>query len=569
MARLILSFGRVKVVRLVVIAVVLTITLIALLHSRHRSSKPSIYDYTEGRYTTPWRDWTNKNNATTGRSTEVNFLDHLIKKHSLTNDVTWSARVVKAHGAGANAGRPSVTDVVDKFMPKDFANARITDHDLKLPVDRTSPLKLPVAGSGKRTDVDASALLFGVSTTYSRLIYLDNTLMKEWERWLTDGNGNSNGASLLVSLQKSNRKEGDWVEERLRTAGVDAIVVLSEGAGETAYVDLVQKLKDHRVYLSVKEVGGDGKKTAKNYLALVDDDVFFPAMGKLVSRLAKFNPEEQHYIGAPCERSDWIIEGDSKKTLTYGGGAVFLTPPMVDRLTQLPCLTNPGAARTDVTGEQWDMFLYECITSHTELDLHVLPSFYNPEAEEAYGEGDRRLLNEGYASGVQPLTLHHYRNLHRFEAAKGHAVVNACGEDCFLQRFMFKDNWVLVNGYSLSHYPDGVDAQALRKEPRKLDDEVDASQQQQKVVGRRVVVVDGGPSEEEEVKVIAWAGRKRTWRLLDSRVGEGGEVWQVYVKRRQGGNWFGEGFDGPRGDNVHAEEERTDRDSVVLLIWQP
>jgi hypothetical protein len=567
-----MSYGRVKVVRLAVVALLLTTTLLALLRSRRQSSRqPSIYDYTEGR-TSPWRDWKNKDNAT--RSAEVNFLDHLVKKHGLTGEVTWSARVVHAKyggggGGGAGGGqgrRASMTEVAGKFMPKDFADVRVQDERPRLEVDRTA-LKLPVAGGAKGDEVDASGLLFGISTTYSRLVYLDYSLMRDWERWLTDGAGKSNGASLLLTLQKSDKKEANWAQEKLRSMGIDATVLLSDGTGESAYVDLVHKLKSRSASLTE---GGTGK----SYIALVDDDIFFSSLGKLVQKLSKFDPKEEHYIGAPSERSDWVVEQD--KTVTYGGGAVFLTAPMLEQVTQLPCLTKPSKrdaveSESHQTGEQWDLLLYECITTHTSVDLHVLPSFYNPEEEQLYREHDRRILvAEGYASGAQPLTLHHYKNLHRFEAGKGHLVTSVCGEACFLQRFRFRDDWILVNGYTLSHYPDGVDTIPLKKEPKKqkqLEDEDD-----QKVVLGRRIVVDGGAddrSDTDDVKVIAWAGRKRTWRLLDARVGERGEIWQAYVKRRGGGNWFGEIDERPVGDAVHAEEETTDRDSVVLLIWQP
>ncbi|KAJ9161867.1 Glycosyltransferase family 31 protein [Coniochaeta hoffmannii] len=568
MRRLIVSYGRVKVLRLAVVALVLTTALLTLLHHRSRARQPSIYDYTEGR-TSPWRDWKNKANATTSttRSAEADFLDHLVKKHGLTAEVTWSARVVQAKYGGS--GRQSMTEVAGKFMPKEFASVRVQDERLKLAVDR-SALKLPVASGVRVDEVDASALLFGISTTYSRLTYLDNSLMRDWVRWLTDGNGKSNGASLLLTLQKSSDQEVIWVSDKLRSMGVDATVVPSDGAGESAYVDLVHKVKRHK----------EGN-TRKSYVALVDDDIFFPSMGKLVQKLSKFDPAKEHYIGAPSERSDWVIEYD--KTLTYGGGAVFLTGPMLAQLTQLPCLAEPAERREagatpdssprqqkTTGGEQWDLLLYECITSHTAVDLHVLPSFYNPEEEQLYSDHDRRVLvAEGYASGAQPLTLHHYRNLHRFEAGKGHAVASACGEACFLQRFRFRDDWILVNGYTLSHYPDGVDTVTLKKGPKKhkFQDEDD-----QKVVFGRRIVVDGETGQKSDadgVKVVAWAGRKRTWRLLDARAGEGGEIWQAYVKRRGGGNSFGEIDERPKGDAVHAEEETTDKDSVVLLIWKP
>lgn len=567
--RLVVSYGQVRALRVVVVAVVICVTLVTTLrlHSRaHQNDRPSIYDYTEGR-TSPWRDWRNKNNGTHASSPEGKFLKQLIQRHDLTNEVTWSARVVQAKYAGRGQ-RPSVTEVKDRFLERDFVSARVQDADLRLALEEEDKLKLPVAGA-KGKAVDASKLLFGVSTTYSRLAYANHELIRDWESWLTDGNGKSNGAHLLLTLHKSTlQDEMDEVTETLQSYGIDATVLLSKGGDDSAsrYIDLLQELKSHSTTLA-----------GKTFVGLVDDDVFFPSMGRLVQKLSKFNADKEYYIGAPSERSDWAI--DNNKTVTYGGGAVFLSLPMIDQLAQSKCLTKSKRTADDEEapqthsqdfhiGAQWDLQLYECITKHTSVDLHVLPSFFNPEDGELYSE-DGTPIDEGYASGAQPLTLHQYRNVHRFDAGKGYLVARACGEDCFLQRFRFKDDWVLVNGYTLSHYPDGVDAVPLKKKKKgtkKPSPEDDDEENQKVVVGKRLVV-DKDDQSGNDAKAIAWAGRKRTWRLLDARVGDAGEIWQAYVKRKDGGNSF-EDARAP-GDRVHAEEERTDKDSIVVLIWQP
>lgn len=578
--RLLVSYGHARALRVVVVALLICTTLVTIVklhHSRH-PRQPSIYEYTEGR-TSEWRDWRNKKNHTAAaRPAEVKFLDYLIQKHGLTSEVTWSAKLMRPKYGGGH-GRPSMTEIGAKFMWRKIFNARIQDAYLHLLVDKPA-LRLPVAGRGvvKGNQLDASPLLFGISTTYSRLIYLDGVLIKDWVRWLTDGNGHSNGASLLLTLQKSNQDEVDRIAKSLRSHGVDATVLLSDESGDSAsrYLDLVNKLQSRAAEFAEK-----GWDHAKRYIALVDDDVFFPSMGRLVQRLSQFDPDEEYYVGAPSERSDWVTDGG--KSITYGGGAVFLTTPMVNKLMQLPCLKSDpnqdGDASTKYdgypTGAQWDFVLYECITRHSTVDLHVLPSFYNPEVEELYEDSDRRALSaEGYASGAQPLALHHYRNEHRFEAGKGHLVTSICGEDCFLQRFRFRDDWILVNGYSIMQYPDGVEAVPVKKskeqkQPSPSDEEDDMDQKT--VVGRRLVV--DSPADDNYlgggVKVIAWRGPKRTWRLLDAKVGDGGEVWQAYVKRRGGGNSFGEFDDRQPGDIIHSEEEKSDKDSVIVLIWEP
>lgn len=567
--RLVVSYGQVRALRVVLVAVVICVTLVTTLRLHNRAPEPSIYDYTEGR-TAPWRDWRHGDNETHANSPEGRFLKQLIQKHDLTNEVTWSARVVQAKfGAGRmKSKRPSMTEVATRLLERDFVNTRVADADLRLGLEDGEKLKLPVAGA-KGAAVDASTLLFGVSTTYERLAYADHELIRDWQSWLTDGNGKSNGASLLLTLHKTTTKdELEEVEETLRSFGIDATVQLSKGGDDSTsrYIDLLQELKSHSATLK-----------GKTFIGLVDDDVFFPSIGKLIQKLSKFHPDKQYYIGAPSERSDWAV--DTNKTITYGGGAVFLTLPMVEQLVKSPCITSDTASplTTDLktrvssprtqefhTGVQWDIQLYECITKHTSTDLHVLPSFFNPEKGELYSAADGTgPIDEGYASGTQPLTLHQYRNVHRFEAGKGHLVTRICGEDCFLQRFLFKDDWVLVNGYTLSHYPDGVDTVSLKH--KKTSAQAEGDDGQKVVLGKRLVV-DSDQSDEDP-KAIAWAGRKRTWRLLDARVDESGEIWQAYVKRKDGGNQFEDSR--IPGDRIHAEEERTDKDSIVVLIWKP
>jgi len=558
----VLPYGQVRTIQLCAVFGLITL-LLFVTRLCTRQPPHSIYDFTEGR-TNPWHEW--NDTAPAPSSEEVAYLRYLQEAYGLTNDVPWFARRIQSsHRAGK---RLSMTELSSKFMPHDFARVRVDDENLKLKVDASS-LKLPFHVSAKPDQIDASGLLIGISTTYSRLSYSNFSLAGDWARWLTDGRGRSNGASLFLDLHRANKEEKTRTARILREAGIDATVLTSDSAADATarYGDLIRYLKSHNEELMSEAGGGSGG--GKKFFALLDDNVFIASMDKLVTKLSSFGSKKEYYIGAPSEKqSDWVV--DENVTMTYGGGAVFFTPPMADRLARLPCLRQ-AAATEAVAAQQWDERIYRCVTENTRSTFYVLPSFYSPQDEALYGA--RSVANQGYGGGIQPITLHHYRNLHRFGAADGHRVTSVCGEECFLQRFHFRDNWVLVNGYTLSHYPDGVSAIPVRKNAKMVsqfrgDAAAAAAANKRTELGGNIVIDNA--DRPADMKLIAWAGPKRTWRLLHSKTTPSGEVWQAYVKRRGAAVSYGD-IDDDRmpGDPIHTDEGPSNEDSVIVLIWQP
>ncbi|KAF7535548.1 hypothetical protein G7054_g5291 [Neopestalotiopsis clavispora] len=407
-------------------------------------------------------------------------------------------------------------------------------------------------------DLDVSSLIFGISSSYGRLTYADDALIRDWARWLTDGKGRTNGASLVLTLHRATNAEVSYLSAKLRELGIDAVVLAANEHSDVTsrYIELMHMLSRRN-----DELSREGYP--KKFLALVDDDVFFPSLGKLLDRLAKFSESEKVYLGMPSERADWTVE--SNITLTYGGGAVFFNNRMTNDLIHLPCLQE---SEFSLEGElkprgdaYWDEHIYKCISQHTDEDMHVLPSFYVPE-------DDYHGLRTGFEGGVQPLTLHHYRHRHRFEAWKAHMVSGLCGEDCFLQRFFFRDSWILVNGHSISHYPDGVEVVPMPRTSRLVTQQDRDKEREVKTAARLFIEpVEGGSVKQR--KVVSWTGVKRTWRLLDARMGEDGEVWQAYVKRRGSPMSYGDEDDWMPDDTVHSQDSSSDEDSVIMLIWEP
>ncbi|KAL7628108.1 hypothetical protein AAE478_002305 [Parahypoxylon ruwenzoriense] len=515
----------------------------------------SIYDYTDGKTRGARLNETSDAGTRSPPSDETTYLRYLVREYGLSNEVPFFARRIQPRFDAYV--KESMTVLSTQFMSRDdFQRVRVDNERLNLHAEEAA--RVSVIRSTTPDRLDASSLLFGISTSYDRLTYANGSLIGDWARWLTDGKGNSNGASLVLTLHRAGRSDINYVSSELREVGIDAVVLPAESSSQDStarYLDLM-RLVVHRRDELLREEGRE-----KKFLALVDDDVFFPSLGKLLATLSKYDAAKKLYLGLPSERSDWTVENNI--TLTYGGGAVFFSPPMSDVVVQLPCINGTAQASnhySEIRTGQWDEALYNCVTTHTDEKLYILPSLYAPGGDESNG-----LPRTSYDDGVQALTLHHYRHRHRFEPSKAHLVTSLCGEACFLQRFFFRaDGWILVNGHSISQYPDGVDVLLPPPPPPPKSNNNDG--QRGTRIGERLVIDKDVEFEMQRRRVVSWAGTKRTWRLLDARAGPRGEVWQAYVKRRGPSSAAPDDGD---GDTVHTQDGPSDVDSVIVLIWEP
>lgn len=540
--------GRVKWLHFFASFVLFCILLSTVRIYRRPTHIPSIYDYTDGKTAGTWLNDTLNESAFTD---ETSYLRDLASLYGLSKAIPWYSRRIRPMYKSTT--RDSMTNAGLKFMAHEFQRIRPDDENLELHAEKA--IQLNVGPSVTPERVDAASLIFGISTSYNRLTYSDNALIHDWARWLTDAKGRSNGASLVLTLHRASNAEVSYISTKLTELGVDAVVLsaVEKFDVKARYVELMHMLT-HRN----EELAREGKE--KHFLALVDDDVFFPSLGKLLGKLNKFGTREKVYLGMPSERADWTVENNI--TMTYGGGAVFFNVPMLNRLAQLPCLKPEGEQQGELKPREnayWDEHLYECISQHTEENLYVLPSFYIPD-------DDYTGLRTGFEGGVQPLALHHYKHRHRFEPWKAHMITNICGEDCFLQRFFFKDSWILVNGHTISHYPDGVEPVPLKKSSQLVKQQSREKERMVQIAKRLIIDPVEGRADR---KVVSWTGLKRTWRLLDARMAEDGSVWQAYVKRRGSPVSYGDEDDRLPDDTIHKQEGPSDVDSVIVLIWEP
>ncbi|KAK5998594.1 hypothetical protein PT974_00975 [Cladobotryum mycophilum] len=450
---------------------------------------------------------------------EEQYLARLSHEFKLTNETEWLAWKIQ-HSKEASAWT-TVNNVRTKFG----ARSKVVVTGLPNPTDIlvTNQMKLPVSASSLPSRPDASEFVFGITTTYAKLMERDGAKMKSWTRWLTKDGKKSNGASLIVMLDQALDEQLKEVEEILSANGINAQVSATEEPMSIAR-------RYHELTKLMKSFGGAvvaAKGHVKKWFALVEDDIFIPNLSYLQDRLSTYQSSAQLYIGMPSEREDWeVIDGNL--TTTFGGGAVFLTRPALFQLSHLSCL-NPPEHHARFHGKRWDILLQECLTKNTPMRMYTLPGFYSPEDNQANLQGDP------YESGVQPLTLHHHFDRHGLDVNMAHMVTNACGNSCFMQRYRFKDNWVLVNGVSISQYLDGHENDSQDNENHARPSMPDQ------------IVIDDSAVDRKTLKLSP--DNRKVWRFADSVMSDDGAVWQAYIRR------------------AHKTSD-AEIDSVIVLVWE-
>ncbi|RDL31350.1 Uncharacterized protein BP5553_09559 [Venustampulla echinocandica] len=451
---------------------------------------------------------------------QVSWVKRVLKDYSIGPEITYATRTLQYIPDAKD--RPLLTSVDHDLFEYGF-------QDLSLDTISSLPegpsLGVHVKKLMRPSDADGSSLMIGVSTTFKRFNDKVNGPIKEWARWLTDGKGGSNGAHLVLALFQVTSGEINTARQHLAAAGINATVIASKRDLDMPgrYVDLVRMLYTHPM------------RSQRKYFALIDDDTFFPYMSQLALTLSEYDHNKPYYIGTFTERVDWMLA--NHVPMAYGGGGVFLTTPVAQKIAELPCLEKTPEGTYILNATEGDRLLYNCLHSYTEITLTHLPSLHQVDQ---FGDP-----SGFYESGQQPLSLHHYKSWHHAEPAKIHLVADACGEDCVLQRFQFKDNFVVANGFSIAEYPKGIDFDLEKVEGTF---EVPQGDTQDVLLSY---------SFGDMRKNLAKSGRKRSWTLLDSRTESEGKVQQIYAKKKDDSRWVGVG------------EQLPERDSVAVLTWVP
>lgn len=461
-------------------------------------------------------------------SLNLTRIQMLQKQHSLSDKIEYVRRHIQFHRQDIK--RSPMTKIDEILFPVGFETIDI--FNLPTHISCPAPLNVPVTASGTPKSVDASEFLFGISTTFSRLNDPKISPVVEWAHWLTDGNGKSNGAGLVLRLVDATERELSDIQHWLLFLGIDAKVYASDSSIEMAqrYLSLLPTLYE------------DSSRPNRKWLVLCDDDTFFPSMNRLTQKFSTINASEPLYIGTFSEDVNNIQRHGSQ---AFGGAGVFFTTTLAGQIAQLypACSTRQKIDESNTGwGPQGDILLRKCIYENTEVRLTMLRDLHQLDIM-----GDPSGF---YESGLAPLSLHHFKGgmWHEAKPYAGVQVIHTCGEDCFLQRFQTADNFIISNGYSVAHYPHGIDFNIHQMERTFSSAPDDYGWNLDFMLG---------PGRNS----LLGTGRKIAWELKEANREPDGTVRQIYIRKVNDIRWtFAEG-------NVHFP--MSDNDGVVELVWIP
>ncbi|KAM3511704.1 hypothetical protein MY11210_004661 [Beauveria gryllotalpidicola] len=497
----------------------------------------------------------NRNASVSGLDTD-SYLDELIRTHDLSPRVEWAAWNIPS--TQNQKQWSSVTRVSRRFRPP---RLRIFDqrggHDAASPPPTTfRTLALPSPRGWRPGELDASGYLFGVSTTHERLMEDDRAMLRNWQWWLTDGKQGSNGAHVVIMLNRANEEQIQQVEATLATLGIPAMVynIGDPLSAATTYAQLAGELHSYGVALSAVGIH-------KRWFVLIEDTIFFPSLSYLDEKLGAYDAQDSVYIGVPSEREDWTARDG--KLSTSGGGVVILSRGGLVHYLSLSCAEKDASSGSLLVARQWTSILHGCMMTRGELPMHVIPGLYAPVAYDPASSWPGGSDDDDLEAGARPLALRNHRGHHARGAdiARAYLVADVCGEACFAQRFLFRDGWVLVNGVSISRYQHTPTVQSAAADNHRTERRALAAQLQlQLQEAHRGDAADGR-------LLLAGGGARKVWRLLDSVVDDDGAVWQAYVKRDgRKRRAAGAQEEGVREEGVQKEESEQ-QDSVIILIW--
>ncbi|PHH82487.1 hypothetical protein CDD82_5823 [Ophiocordyceps australis] len=483
---------------------------------------------------------------------EEAYLDKLVQHYGLTQQTQW--RALRVRQSAWTESESPLTDVGVDFgnLPGSLVDLTAQAANRSDLLRASHRLGLPVRRGRRVADADPSHFLFSLSTTYERIATHNWALLHSWQRWLTrpDGHGrHTNGAAFVLMLDKATDEQLRVADQRLMAAGIEAYVVATNDAMSmaTRYHELARIAK---AYAATLAASGQ----LKRWYAFVDDAVFFPSLTLLAERLAAYDANELIFVGLPSERADWYPQGHDNTMTTHGGGAVVVSRSALAAIAHSPCLETSVKGPPPVRPRSWDAQLSDCARHRSGMAMHMLPGLYSPHHDDdhdhdhdahAEHDGKARQVSSSEETGVRPLVLHDFRSRHGVDPVMAHTVADACGDACFMQRYLFRDNWILINGVSISHHPDGLD-----RRPPKPSLPNQAPPLRQKRVSPDIIVNDAANADIAQYRLIS-KGRRHVWTLLDSSTDAvDGSVWQAYVKR------------------ASNDPESAGMDSVIVLVWE-
>lgn len=283
--------------------------------------------------------------------------------------------------------------------------------------------------------VDASHIIFGISTTLKRL----DESIPQLSRWLRHTQ-----ARLFVIVVIS--EVFDDVEKTVFATSAEKEALQSKMRGLGIDITIVDPLEKRDVfsekYFSLVKLLYDKANEKTRWISTIDDDTFIPSMSALVAMLNKYDPSEQYYVGALSENWSAVTRYG---LMAFGGAGIFISRPLGKILhdNYSTCKHTSGSSAGDIR-------IMECIYQFT--DTKITNERYLHQID-LWGD-----LSGLFESGRLLLSLHHWKP---GESGEGgwpvpmmHTIADVCKE-CFLQRWQFGTDTILANGFSISFYPNG------------------------------------------------------------------------------------------------------------------
>ena len=307
----------------------------------------------------------------------------------------------------------NVTDPIPKSTVElDLVNCTVSEVPECKPIKLKVPLPYPKA--------TYSEFMFGMATTFERLTDSIDPIA----HWIS-----GTEAKLVAAVTDSQDKtteEMEGLENKMRKAGIDAVLVGTLFEDYTAHFAVLEDMVEH-------------SNEATKWFGLLDDDTFFPNLKPLADALAPLDYTTDVYAGVLSEDFGQIrIWG----YMAYGGAGIYLSAPLAKKLAdQVYDCINTSSAR------QGDIIIRECVYTRSKAKLTVIPGLHQQDVT-----GDA----SGYfEAGLRPINLHHWKTWFEAPVVAMAKAADFCG-GCFLQRWRFGNDTVLTNGYSIARYRDGV-----------------------------------------------------------------------------------------------------------------
>ena len=162
--------------------------------------------------------------------------------------------------------------------------------------------------SGQAEPVDASHVLFGISTTLERL----EDSIPFLERWLANTGSRLYVIAVGPNEQSPNTRQMKDLESKMRELGIE--VTISK--------PLSRKDVGSQRYFSLTRLMHSNRDDNTRWITLIDDDTFFPSMPSLLRTLDGYDFNKEWYLGGLSEEW-WSVARYG--LMAFGGAGVFLS----------------------------------------------------------------------------------------------------------------------------------------------------------------------------------------------------------------------------------------------------